>query len=187
MKTLLILIVFAVATATCFGQYASSACGSSTCAAELNSKPAIQTGSAAASGNCTAGKDFWIDTTHITLQFCQATNTWSAPLGTIIGSSLTVGDGYYLSGATLTLAKADSASTLPGVCVAVTTTACVYSGTITNGSWTAGGLIYVSDSSAGALTQTIPTTSGHYVQVVGIATSTGAFLVMPSLNVAGIQ
>ena len=88
--------VFFLMTAVCFGQYSSSACGSSTCAAEVNSKPAVQTGSVAASGNCTAGKDFWIDTTHFTLQFCQATNTWLAPLGTIIGSSLTAGDAYYL-------------------------------------------------------------------------------------------
>ena len=75
----LLLIIFAGLTFVSVGraQYGSSACGSSTCAAELNSKPAAQTGSAAASGNCTAGKDIWIDTTHYTVQHCIATNIWS--------------------------------------------------------------------------------------------------------------
>jgi hypothetical protein len=37
--------------------------------------------------------------------------------------------------------------------------------------WTVGGVIYVSDTAAGGLTQTIPATAGDYVQVVGYALS----------------
>jgi len=108
--------------------------------------------------------------------------------GSLTGSGLTTGDVYYVnSSGVLTLAEANASTTVPGVCVASSATVCVYSGVVTNGSWTAGGIIYVSDGTAGLLTQTEPSTSGHYVQIIGVATSTSAFLVMPSLNVGGIQ
>jgi hypothetical protein len=57
-------------------QYAPSASGSTTAAAEINSKPAIRFGSGAPSGNCTAGEDFYVDTVGQVLYFCPATNTW---------------------------------------------------------------------------------------------------------------
>ena len=77
MKQLFLVFGFLFVGAFGYGQYAASACGSSTCAAELNSKPAVQTSSSNASGNCTAGKDFWFNTTAGTMQFCQTTNVWS--------------------------------------------------------------------------------------------------------------
>ena len=54
-------------------------------------------------------------------------------------------------------------------------------------SWTVGGVLYISDATAGALTQTAPTTSGHYVQRVGVAIAADTILIMPSLDVGGIQ
>jgi len=120
---------------------------------------------------------------------CAAGSTCPAAAGSLTGTSLTAYNVYYMSGSALTNAEANSASTLPGICVASSTTVCVYSGVVTNGSWTwtQGQVIYVSDSSAGGLTATAPSTSGHFVQIVGVATSATTLLVMPSLNILGIQ
>lgn len=88
----LLYLLFFIVPMSCFGQYSSSACGSTTCAAELNSKPAIQySASANASGNCTAGKDFWINQVGPSLQWCVATNTWSSPTGPV--KSISTGGG----------------------------------------------------------------------------------------------
>jgi hypothetical protein len=101
---------------------------------------------------------------------------------------LTANDAYYFSGSGLALAEANASTTVPGICVASSTTVCVYSGVVTGFTGlTEGGVVYVSDGTAGALTQTAPVTSGHYVQTVGVATSTTTILVIPSLNVAGVQ
>jgi len=110
--------------------------------------------------------------------------------GSLTSSGLTAYYLYGLSGSTLTAAEASSSSTvMPGICVASSSTVCVYSGVVTNGSWTwtADGVIYASDGPVGTMTQTAPSTSGHFVQRVGIATSTTSMLVMPSLDVVTIQ
>lgn len=108
----------------------------------------------------------------------------------IPGTSLTAGSVYYMASGGLTTAKSDASGTLPGVCIAITTTACEYSGVYRfsgSQSWTAGNIVYVSDASAGALVTTAPTTSGHFVQRVGIALANDTLLIMPSLDVGGIQ
>ena len=74
MKTLL---TFLVLSSVAWGQYAASGSGSANANATINSKPAIQSGAAIASGNCTSGKDFWIDTAIPSLFGCTALNTWS--------------------------------------------------------------------------------------------------------------
>jgi hypothetical protein len=107
----------------------------------------------------------------------------------IAGSSLTAGSVYYQGASALALAEANSASTTPGICVAVSTTQCVYSGVYrfgTSQSWTVGGVLYLSDASSGALTQTAPTTSSHLVQRVGVALAADTMLIMPSLDVGGL-
>lgn len=71
----LIVILFAVSSA--YAQYAASASGSTTAAAEINSKPATQTGAGAPTGNCTEGKDFYNNTTTHRLYRCSATDTWA--------------------------------------------------------------------------------------------------------------
>jgi hypothetical protein len=105
----------------------------------------------------------------------------------IAGSGLTAGSVYYMASGGLTLAKADSASTLPGICIADTTTSCMYSGVFQYSgtqSWTVGNQIYVSSTSAGALVTTAP--SSGFVQKIGIATGVGTILIMPSLDIGGI-
>ena len=106
------------------------------------------------------------------------------------GASLTAGDIYYVGASGLALAEANASTTLPGVCLAISTTACVFSGVYRFGSsqsWTQGQIVYVSDSSAGALVTTAPSTSGHYVQRVGIALAADTLLIMPSIDVGTIQ
>jgi len=76
---------------------------------------------------------------------------------------------------------------LPGICVASSATVCVYSGTITGLSGLTVGVQYLSDATAGAFTATAPSTSGHYIQRVGVALDTTTLLVMPSLDVGTIQ
>jgi hypothetical protein len=116
MKPLLLLLL---ATATlAIAQpppYSASASGSTTAAAEINSKPAIQSGSGAASGNCTTGKDIWVNTSTGAAQLCVATNTWGSP--TSIISGLTAG---VLPKATSSTAIGNSSITDNGTTVSTT-------------------------------------------------------------------
>ena len=108
----------------------------------------------------------------------------------IPGSSLTAAKLYYFASGGLTLAKADDTSTVPAMCLSISTTACSFSGVYrfaSSQSWTAGQLLYVSDASAGALVTTAPSTSGHYVQRVGVALAADTMLILISPDVGGIQ
>lgn len=108
----------------------------------------------------------------------------------ITSSGLTAGSVYYQASGGLTAARANSATTMPGVCIAKNTTQCVFSGVYQYGSsqgWTAGALIYVSGASAGALVTTAPSTSGYQVQRVGVALAADTILIMPSLDVGTVQ
>lgn len=107
----------------------------------------------------------------------------------ITGTALTVGSVYYMSASGLALAKADASATTPAVCIATATTKCVYTGVYKFGasqSWTVGGPLYLSAGSAGALTQTAPSTAGQFVQRVGVALANDTVLWMPSLDVTGL-
>ena len=111
----------------------------------------------------------------------------TTPQSVITGSGLTAGSAYYMSSGGLALAKGDLSSTLPAICVAVSTTLCAYSGVYTTGGgWTAGQQVYTSDTTAGGLTSTATSTTGHYFNKVGVALSTSQILIMPSLNVVGL-
>lgn len=85
--------------------------------------------------------------------------------------------GYMKSDGKVWKGKADAATTAPIFCIALASITANNTGSfqvlgeVTNGawSWTIGGLIYLSPATAGALTQTIPTTSGHIVQIVALA------------------
>jgi hypothetical protein len=107
--------------------------------------------------------------------------------GTLTGSGLSAGDAYYMAAGGLAVADSSVASSadMPAICVATSSTVCVYSGVVTTGSWTTGNIIYVGTS--GALTATIPSTSGYSVQRIGVATSATQVLIMPSLDVGLIQ
>ena len=122
--------------------------------------------------------------------------TWSAVSGgsgsggSITGfGTLVAYDVYYMpAGGSLATAKADGSINLvtnPAVCVASSTSVCATAGnTVTNGSWswTVGGVLYVSDATTGLMTQTSPSTSGHYVQQIGIALSATVILIQPGVT-----
>lgn len=107
----------------------------------------------------------------------------------IAGLDLTIGSAYYMSSAGLALADASSASSLPAICIADTTTSCMYSGIYkfsATQSWTAGAQIYISATTAGALVTTAPSTAGQFVQKIGVALAADTILIMPSLDIGGI-
>jgi hypothetical protein len=64
------------------GQYAPSASGSTTAAAEINAKTTTQAGTGVKSGACTfvsgSIKDMYVDTATGAIQACTATNIWGA-------------------------------------------------------------------------------------------------------------
>jgi hypothetical protein len=99
-------------------------------------------------------------------------------------TALTTGSAYYQAVSGLTLARANSASTMPAVCVATSATVCLYNGIyryINSQSWTVGGTVYLSSSSAGALTQTAPSGAGTFIQKIGTAIANDTILIMPTL------
>lgn len=93
----------------------------------------------------------------------------------LTASGLTTGSVYYVkTDGTLTAALADSSANLGALmCVASSATTCMLSGSAcrysSSQSWTVGGQVYLDDSTAGALTQTAPSTSGHWLVPVGVA------------------
>lgn len=110
--------------------------------------------------------------------------------GTVTGSTAFGQSLYMKSDGSWGLAKADSETTMP---VAALTT--VSGGTVqkvlTYGyarndawDWTVGGLIYASDATAGAITQTAPTASGSQVQIIGVATHADRVFFNPSYVLA---
>lgn len=107
--------------------------------------------------------------------------------GTAFEVSATVGGTAIVAGSAGSGTQSVLSSLLPAVCVASSTTACQINGVYTTTGLTAGAVYYVSDSSAGAITATKPTTSGHYIQRVGVALSSTQLLIQPSLDVATLQ
>jgi len=59
----------------------SAISGAQTLTTDPVTVPRYFTGSGAPSGNCTAGRDFYTDTTGLNLYFCDATNTWKQANG----------------------------------------------------------------------------------------------------------
>jgi hypothetical protein len=105
-----------------------------------------------------------------------------------VGTATTIAAGnaiYVGSDGKAYLAQANSTTTMPCIYVAITgntagnPVTCMSLGYITTGSWTAGGYIYVSDSVAGGLTQTLPNVSGDIIMIVGIAVSSSEIAWQP--------
>ena len=99
-------------------------------------------------------------------------------------SSLSYGDVCYINSLSQRAkAKADSSTTLPGVAIHVGHHQAQYSGLFTkhDWAWTPGNLLYVSDTTAGALTASAPTTGGTYKQAVAVAITATTILFLPSL------
>ncbi len=105
------------------------------------------------------------------------------------GSSLVPGSAYCLGASALALAQADSLSTLPAICIANSATTCLTTGTYQfpfSQGFTPGAPVYVSDSAAGGLTQSIPA-SGHYLQAIGTATAADTIIIQPIPLTGGLQ
>lgn len=111
----------------------------------------------------------------------------------IPGTTLTASRAYYMGASALALAKADSANTMPAICVSDTTSSCMYSGAMRLGAAVAGCTrgkpVYVSTASAGLMTCTQPSSAGQQVQRVGvmIADDNETMLIMPSLDVMEVK
>lgn len=94
-----------------------------------------------------------------------------------MAASATVGQCLYLASGGWTIAKADSATTIPakGLCVETGTgnRKVLLRGIVRNSGWsfTKGQKIYVSAATAGAITATAPNSTGNQVQIIGVALS----------------
>jgi hypothetical protein len=130
-----------------------------------------------------------IDTTNIS-QLWVANNVSSLAIGyethmvvyNKTGSTIAAGKVVYISGShahtpTIALAKSDTLGTLPAVgmtqyAIANNSWGVIHTeGVITNldtSAYTAGDLLYVSDTTAGNITTTTPTTKSSYMQMVGV-------------------
>jgi hypothetical protein len=108
----------------------------------------------------------------------------SAGSGLNIGgnSGLTAGSVYDTA---MALAKANATTTMPAMCLATSSSNCMFSGVYKfSGSqgWTAGQLLYPSSATAGALVTTAP---GNLVQIFGTALASDTMLIMPTLTMTG--
>lgn len=109
-----------------------------------------------------------------------------------MAASATVGQCLYLASGGWTIAKADAIATLPalGLCVETGTgnRKVLTHGFIRNTSWsfTKGNRIYVSPSTAGAITATRPSTGGQFIQAIGVALSADVVYFSFDDTVAGL-
>jgi hypothetical protein len=122
----------------------------------------------------------------------------TAPL--YVGESVVFGDGLYLDASTKTWKKLDAsaaaAAKLPGLAIALESKEpeepdekclclCLMNGFIRNENWsfTVGDAVYASAATVGALSTTPPSTSGHFIQVVGQANDTDILYLHPEITV----
>jgi len=107
---------------------------------------------------------------------------------TVTGVGLSVGSVYALTTSGLVLAQGNSLSTMPGICVAVTSSSCqaggLYTAASTIGNGNIGATVYVSPTTAGGMTTTAPS-SGQYMNTLGTLTAPNTITLNPSLDVFG--
>jgi hypothetical protein len=164
----------------------NNAASTSSTAANLSGTPALPNGTTATTQTAGDNSTKLATTAYVAT---AVSGLGGGSSNTITGSGLTTGDIYASVSGTLTLAEGNTSTlqTSPAICLATSATACQFGGVWTTTGLTAGAVYYVSDTTSGAITATEPTTSGHYVQRVGVAISTTQLLLIPSLDVAGIQ
>ena len=111
------------------------------------------------------------------------------------GEALALFDVCYMkSDGKLWKAKADAAATMPGLYMATEALAADAYGTFlvlgyardNTWTWTGGGILYVSDTTAGAMTQTAPSDPGEQVQRLGIAMTAHVVYFNPDLTVVEV-
>jgi len=112
------------------------------------------------------------------------------------GEALVFGNNCYLKSDTkMWKAKADADTTMPGMALCLESISAEGSGLFLllgvarddSWNWTVGGLIYADSGTAGALTQTAPSTATHYVQPIGIATHADRMLYKPDLTMVKVK
>jgi len=110
----------------------------------------------------------------------------------IAGASFTFGQvGKQNSNGKITLAQGNLYANTPAICMALESgvdtesISFLLNGIVRNDAWnwTVGGYIYLSTSTAGAMTQTLPSTIGNQVQLLGIATHADRMLFNPQIIV----
>ena len=144
----------------------------------------ITTTGAVSTGTIAAGDDVTIaDGKGIVLDSTPADDAYTGIYGTFAnatGSTITKGQVVYMTGTAnqVAPARANAAGTMPAVAMAIADVANGASGNfLMYGfahdasafvSLTIGGLVYVSDTAAGALDATAPADDGEFVEIVGI-------------------
>jgi len=132
------------------------------------------------------------------IQALTADHTWSGITAVLTaGTALTIGQAVYVGSADskMELAKADATATMPCIAIATGSIADNAAGEFLlhgffrddDWNWTIGGLIYISEATAGLLTQTRPATTGNQVQIVGIAITADIILLNPSYELVEIS
>ncbi len=112
--TFSVFCVAAMVSATLLAQWSdfSTKTGSKNLSDAMNSKPAIQSGAAAPSSNCTAGKDLYVETGLPMLHACDATNHWTATGVRTVLTTLTSANIIALNGTPITVVAAQGANTI---------------------------------------------------------------------------
>ena len=112
------------------------------------------------------------------------------------GESLVFGDICYMkSDGKMWKAKANVATTMPGIFLAVATISAeaaglfVCSGIVRDDTWnfTVGVIVFVSAATGGLLTSTAPAVATNFVQPVGIALTADIILMKPSLEMVEVS
>jgi len=130
------------------------------------------------------------------IQALTTDHTWSGITATMTaGEALAIGNAVYTkSDGKMGKANASAVSTMPNVALATGTISqdaageFLLSGFMRDDTWawTPGGFLYVG-TTAGELTQTRPSGSGHQVQVVGVAITADIVLFNPSYELVEIS
>tara|TARA_A100001515_G_scaffold144524_1_gene148844 strand:+ start:20809 stop:22722 length:1914 start_codon:yes stop_codon:yes gene_type:complete len=149
------------------------------------------TGDLTPSGTVTIadGKDVHLDSTQTDNNYSGITATFS----NATGSTIAKGKAVYISGDNqIALARANADSTMPAIGIAIADIANSGTGKVLLSGFihdadildcTIGGEMYVSEDTAGALTKTLPASSGDRVQVVGVGLHADKMFFNPSYDI----
>jgi uncharacterized protein YaiE (UPF0345 family) len=158
----------------------------------------FDTTGAVSTGNLSPAGDIEVaDGKVINLDSTQTDNNFSgitAEFANATGSTISKGKVVYLTGTAtqVALARANADSTMPGFALAIADVANGASGKfllhgIVHDSdildCTIGGEMYVSEDTAGAMTKTLPASSGDRVQVVGLGLHADKMIFNPSFDI----
>lgn len=131
------------------------------------------------------------------IQALTADHTWSGLTAVMTaGIALVRPQAVYVGGdSKMEKALATGAATMPAIALATGTIAEDAAGEFLlqgffrddTWDWTIGGLLYISEDTAGALTQELPAASGEQVQVVGVAITADIIYFNPSFELVEIS